>query len=216
MKLILTVLLSGIICSAANIVGDFPTTATNPNGPWTYGSSPTVGGTFTPFSLGIFTDTPALHGFLGAGDGSVYLPEVTGDSGSVNLDTNFLMMHPFSDGTAPVVRWTAPSAGLWVINGTFRIQDDSPTGVTVYILRDGVTEFSSVLDEPVETANFNIMFTLASGANIDFVVGYNGNYGFDSTGLQGSITSPTPEPGTAGLLLAGLAGAGLFIRRKGQ
>lgn len=120
-----------------------------------------------------------------------------------------LSLHPGPQGEVEVLRFTAPSAGQYLINGAFFGQDYvGPTTTDVHILLNGTSIFDGVVSDYDVSHPFSTTVTLAAGSHLDFAVGVGSNqsYLYDSTGLSATITS-VPEPTT--LALAG-ATAGLL------
>lgn len=141
-------------------------------------------------------------------------------------------------GPAEAVFTPGHSPGTMTINGVFsllpngvleiEIERDPLTGLVVY---DRVIAYSYFLDGKVS-------FLVGSGIdtndvnNLDFLLGcqlcvsYGGNFSFDFPGRPGSqliasanglrihSLAPVPEPGTYGMLLAGLGLIGVIARRR--
>ncbi len=177
-----------------NMVTGFSNTS-NPNGVWTY----EYNGTAFTDAQGISSALPGWYNGGTQPNSIVILQNVTG-SAFVNLTvtdpTNTLYLDPQSGSVA--VLFTAPSAGTYTIAGNFYGTDDS----------------------------FNFAETLKAGDTISFDMGTGSGgscfYCNLGTALSGTVTesSPTatPEPGTLGLMLAGIGAlfAVMAARRKGQ
>jgi len=208
----LFVILATGLVSAGNIVTDFPASNLPTNGDWIYGAAATVGGAVTPFAAGFIDDSDYLGWALG--DSTLVLrPKHTFTGGTVYYVTDFLNLHPGSGGMNAVVRWTAPSAGVYLIAGQFKSHDVIPSGVNAYVYIAGVNEYATLLTTTLQTAGFSISKSLAAGQTVDFIVNFAGTYINDSTGLQGSITSSAvPEPSS--MLLMGTAAALLALVRR--
>lgn len=143
----------GLICgggalpvSAAtyDVANDFSATA-NPNGVWSCGYSTALGSAFILDSVGqlrgnidqwaggIADDgNPAVyHNGTGAPDSSFGVP----------FETNQVCEHPGPNGEYAIVRWTAPSSGVWTIDALFGAMDIGSRDV--HVLCDGISLFDA-------------------------------------------------------------------------
>ncbi len=140
-------------------------------------------------------------------------------TGSVRVPTDELFLHPVGQNSGlaagdTVVRFTAPSAGLYLIGGLFQILDVSASGVAVSV-EGGTSAFLQALTGPLNTqAAFGFSTVLMQNQTLDFVVNSAGSYNNDSTGLVATITS-VPEPVSLVLMGAGLFGVAVLRRRRG-
>jgi hypothetical protein len=150
-------------------------TASNPNGAWTYGTEPSLNGAFTAFpqTLTCFTDAPCWY------NGQTYP-----NAAAVELNTSVYTQHYLTvivpnnmlyigaEANAVVVRWTAPAAGKYWIFGQFQGLDLSLPNVTVAIYEDQTTAlFTNSLTFFGDYQDFNLSgLTLKKGTTIDFVV----------------------------------------------
>jgi hypothetical protein len=207
---------------ADDLVGDF-STSSNPNGHWSYGTTPSLGGALTLYgAVGSGGCGGALNGWQQGPNPPYVLANKSGGTatcaGTVSVPNNFLDLHPSSTGDDSVVRWTSPSTGSIFINGLFQGLDFvGPTTTDVHILLDGTAIFNANIGSYGVAVPFNLVEAVSAGDTIDFVVGFgsDGNYLFDSTGLQGTINPSTvPEPGTLALLGSGFVGVMAMIRRR--
>jgi hypothetical protein len=207
---------------AGNIVLDFPHGNTPSNGDWLYGtgnSANAVPAAFT--SLSYFSNSTG-QGWAYEDSTAIYKATSTQQIGTVYFDTAWLNLHPGAGGLFPILQWTAPSAGQWVIAGNWRSHDTSPSGVNVTIYVAGVSEFEKSLPNSLnretehgELAAFSITKNLAAGDVVRFAVNFNGAFVNDSTGLQGTITlNAVPEPASVLLAAAGLIGIVALRPRK--
>jgi hypothetical protein len=205
---------------ADSAVGQFSSTL-NPNGNWAYGFTSTLGGAFTPLGSG---SCGSLVGWQLSGHEPWVLGNPTASTqvcGTGQVPPTLLDMHPGGAGQDSVVRWTAPSAGTFSINGFFEGIDPAPTTTDVHVLLDGSTH---LFDGSIGSFNvpllFNLTRTLAAGDTIDFAVGVGSDGSFidDSTGLSATIVSSStvPEPTTLALLASCLAMLAGFTWRHGR
>jgi hypothetical protein len=168
-----------------NAADDFSATQ-NPNGVWSYGWSPTLGGTFNlymrhdiAFGLDLWrdqTDPNVSHNGTGA----------LVDTGSSIWPVNQLALHPGQDGEFSVVCWTAPEAGFVSLVTIFTGLDYlGPTTTDVHVLLNGVSLFGDVVEGFLSETSFITNLTVAPGDTIEFAVGIgpDGDYFDDTTGL---------------------------------
>lgn len=191
---------------------DFSATM-NPAGVWSYGWSPTLGGTFN-----LNTEVAAFGG--GAiqwqgnqppnadGNPSVF-KNVSGsilNISSITMPVGALALHPGSGGQYSIVRFTAPSSGQYLISANFMGLDIYPTSTDVHVLINGASQFDGLVNGYglPSTAFTPTYSTLSAGGIVDFVVGFNAGVGpdipsptfhNDSTGLTAVVTA-IPEPTT--------------------
>jgi prepilin-type N-terminal cleavage/methylation domain-containing protein len=182
-----------------DVAADF-SAVNNPNAPWSYGYSTTLGGPLT-----LYTNT------LNWGGLNVWLyniasivPQVhqnptsnTINNGTVQIGPHGFGLHPGPGGEYSVARLTVPLTGLYHLTGSFFGEDNvGGTTTDVHILTNGV----SVLDAEVTGfglgtgPSFDFQVTLNAGDPVDFAVGYgtDGSFQYDSTGLSAQIVALTP------------------------
>jgi hypothetical protein len=188
----------------------------NPNGAWSYGYG--AGGDAASF-VRFPTSLQILgNGFLDSfydSESTVSLDNTGGtkvlaaSASSVVIPTDALVMHPRSDGQDTMVVFTAPAAGFYLMEGFFEILDNAPTSVAPKIFigsKDQTLKaFSSknpvVLTGPADPSKkkvgqkkkFSLTRELSVGQRVQFVVNANGDWRFDSTGFDVTIT-PVPAP----------------------
>ena len=224
--------------SVYNAVTDFSSTS-NPNGTWTYGYGVTgTPGSFTAFSSESSTLYPGANVWYTTTPG--YNLPIVGKSPlgttccaggtTVTVPNNVLWMHPGSTlNSSPsvdsIVEWTAPSTGTYLISGSFEQLDTTGNGDGVKGIVDinGNVVYSQTVgptpaypNEPQHTFSYTSFLT--AGETVLFGVndGGNGNFFYDSTGLQATVSS-VPEPSTWAMMILGFAGVGfLAYRRKSK
>lgn len=112
-----------------------------------------------------------------------------------------------------VVRFVAPNSGLFNFAGFFRGVDANGQGNGVIVTPNNGNPLVTN-GGPNNAFNFNAALT--AGQFVDFRVGNNGGYGFDTTGLNLLATS-VPEPSTWGMMILGfgvVGGAARYRRRS--
>jgi YVTN family beta-propeller protein len=177
----------------------------NPNGVWSYGygitgTSFTLDPLYNPDCFGVSglvcwilnEDVPDV-GFNTTGDWINWR--------TVVFPPDVLHVHPGpNDGQDSIVQWTAPVAGYYKISGFFEILDTNPTGVIGLVFRNGTLLYRGELLGPPaqhpdqvggrEDFSFSKLF-LNAGDVISFAVNKDGDYRFDSTGFNATITRPS-------------------------
>jgi hypothetical protein len=198
----------------------------NPNGAWSYGYG-TTGSSFTLY------DIYALNCFgtpLNCWQPLVTVigtPNLTwNNTGNfVNFSTAVippgLTQHPGPSVDA-ITQWTAPLTGAYTISGFFQIADVNPSGIVGLVFENGTPLFQQELLGPpaqhpntpggIETFYFSALM-LNAGDVISFGVNNDGNFLFDTTHFNATVTA-VPEPGSMVLLASGLVGVVGFLRRK--
>jgi hypothetical protein len=130
---------------------------------------------------------------------------------TVTFPNNVLIMHPPDPNLHTVIRWTAPTAGGWYIDGFFEVLDVAVSGVSIDIVTgSNVSAFTgNLIGAQFTTSAFSSTLNLANYENVYLLVGTAGEQSDGSTGLQLSIT----EPARVGLVAA-VAAALLWFRRR--
>ena len=178
-------------------------TASNPNGAWTYGWEPSLGGTFGndthtgDFVSGVDEYASPIQ-YL-----SIWHNRTanTITTGPVTFAPGKVVLHPGPSGQYSVVRWTAPAAASYQISSTFSGIDSTPTTTDVHVLHNNSGLFTATLNlsSGSNTATYTNMVTLAAGDTLDFAVGNGGNgYGDDATQLDVTIGSSGSGSGSGG------------------
>jgi len=204
-----------------DISTDF-STASNPNGVWTYGYSTTLGGILIPY------DQPSTSGGIQFWQSSIV--QVSGTPVDFNNQTNGAIItcggcdalpahtaafHPGPNGEFSVYRFIAPSAGIYMLDATFGGLDHG--GTDVHILDNGAEIYSANITTQGDSSSHSETRTLLFGETIDFAVGrgIDGTFYYDSTSINGSLTTNAiPEPEIYALLMAGLGLTGFVARRR--
>jgi hypothetical protein len=211
-----------------DVVADF-SSASNPNGPYSYGfRSTAVSAAFSLFNGSVTTYAGVGVTGFGQNNGIPFVLEnnsgVTAAYATVLHPVDMLNLHPGTGGgdQYSVTRFTVTAGTLFAtLTGSFQGIDTGGTTTDVHVVVNGVSVFSSAVVGFGNTQSFNIVdLPVVAGNVIDFVVGSNGNgFGNDSTGLQATITlsevrgSAAPEPSALALLLPVLTMA-VSARRK--
>ncbi len=193
--------------------------SSNPNGVWTYGSTPTLGGAFTPFTTQ--GTNGALAGWVGPTQASLVQNVTSSPFSAASADwfPGEMNLHPGSDGAASVLRFRAPATTLYDVSAVFYGIDAYPTSTDVHVLINGVSVFDALVNSyrGAGQSHTHTNLALAADDTVDFVVGWgaNGSYYYDATGLSVTITQ-VPEPGTLLLVLSGLGVAGACARSRSR
>jgi ELWxxDGT repeat protein len=172
----------------------------NPNGVWSYGWSPSLGGIFVQDTS--HRNNSGIDGWNGeqAGDGN---PSVTHNGtadtitlGSMIRQPGQLSFHPGPNGQYSVVRWTAPRAGSLSLAASFSGLDITPTSTDVHVLHNSAALFDGQVTAFGAGPSFNTTAFVAAGDTIDCVVGYGSNHTFDcdTTGLKVFVSYDTSPP----------------------
>ena len=173
-------------------------TASNPNPPWTYGFETSLGGSLTLYDQ--------------AGGTTVWRHSTVQ---SLGAPADFIAgttaaFHPGQNNEFSVFRFTAPITGGYDLSSHYAPLGATPTTTDVHVLLNGVQIFGGIVDAS-NSPTFNTLLALNAGDTLDFAVGFGANQNFfsDSTALTATlrtvqIDGRVPEPGTLGLLGAGL------------
>jgi hypothetical protein len=140
--------------------------------------------------------------FLGA-----YFAPADGNYQGADLLASEVTLHPGPQEQLIGLQFVAPTAGTYRFTGAVRAAD-APSG-------DGVTFFTATgsgsLGVRPATEPFSFSQTLAAGGTSRFLIGNNGNYSFDTTGLSLSVAA-VPEPATWAMMIGGFGMVGGAMR----
>jgi hypothetical protein len=171
----------------------------NPNGPWTYGYSLTLGDRLIPHRTSLppivsYTGGLALwRTDLGSGVPALWYNPISlkVSFGTLVLSPGELVLHPGPNEEFGLLRFSAPMDGTYNVIGSFGGNDNRGTSSDVHILANGESIFSGLVNGfgPGSGPSFDLTVPLKSGDSIDFAVG-TGHNGFanDGTGLATEIT----------------------------
>jgi hypothetical protein len=198
-------LLSSALASTAlaqfqvwNAGEDFSPT-NNPNSPWAYGTRASADGSsflllpdqLTVGPVALWYDqattvlgTPAI--------GKNMSPDVY-QLGSVTWLAGDFTMHPGRNDAGArrfaVTRWTSPITGRFLVSGAFIPADSGSTDVHVVI--NGITAFTAIRPGS-GSVGFEFIRELTTGDTVDFVVGNNDDFQFDTTVVDANLTFRPP------------------------
>lgn len=136
---------------------------------------------------------------------------------TIQQPPNELNVHPGAAGERSVVRFTAPTSGIYNISGQFEGIDTVGTTSDVAIVRRPANNavstplFANTISGFGDIKTFNFAVNLVAGQFVDFSVGYgaNMNYGSDSTGLSAVIR-------LTNLTAAGVSVSGRVVSSDGR
>ena len=139
-------------------------------------------------------------------------------NGSVNVPNDRLLGHPDDDSDLTFIAFVAPTAGTYLLNAVFNLQDNTPSGIDISLIRTTnaglpliFTPVSSLLTVG-DTYTYTQSVTLLASEAIGFGVGNRGSYNNDSFGVNFSAT--VPEPATWAMMIGGFGLVGGALRRR--
>ena len=200
---------------------------------WSYGYRSSLTGT----SLSLFTSADhtnandgnsSMQGF----DSGNATPKVVVNTGASDVVFDFgfgnlnpihpeeMDLHPGPNNEFSIVRWVAPATGSYLISAYWTDLDPLGTqfagvnGATGAITLNGSILFDVDFANNSGTST-SFTQTLNAGDIVDFLTGSQGDYRFDDTGFDATI-SAVPEPATASSLVVGtiLVGTSFYFRRR--
>ncbi len=180
-----------------NVVTDF-SLASNPNGAWSYGFTFMPGTPFILYNQSSSTCTPGLSIWGLQIDPCYFIPAVLQNTTGTTfcfatdcLPPDYLATSPGYNDQLNVVRWTAPTAGVWGIEGAAMGTDCVyPTTTDFHVSQNGHQLLTIVIDSCDIATSFNMRRTFAAGDTLDFTTdwGADGNTYGDGTGFRATIT----------------------------
>lgn len=211
---------------AADVAQDF-SFLSNPGGAWSYGATAGLGDSFNLnlFNWTFGSNTSIAFGWAGQQPANVsdpnpsvlYLINGSGplfNIGTISAPSRSVNLHPGPNGELAIARWTAPTAGTYLISGAFRGNDVVGTSTDVHVLHNNASIVDGTVNGFGATQGFSQTVFLAAGDRVDFAVGTGGNgFLYDSTGLS-AIISAVPEPSSYALLFAGLGVIAFISNRR--
>lgn len=174
--------------------------AANPNGVWSYGYSPQGGAGYSmiPFDLpstaGFFSSGFLIwqkSGYVSSGTPSAF--KNAGSTRQYQLDPGQMALHP---GPAPhgdyaILRFTAPSEGIYAVEGQFFAGDIYPMSGRV-VLNGNFSLPLQSFDNTTDSSVFTFApVAMLAGQTLDFVVGNNGNFLYGTTPVKAVIRALT-------------------------
>ena len=132
---------------------------------------------------------------------------------------------PAGSGDDAIIRFVAPTAGLYTISGFFARNDLTASGdgtlASVYATIGGLATslFSTTLaanSYGSPTGFIGLTAALGIGDTVDFTLNNGSGYVFDSTGVGATLSVGTgvPEPATWALVTGGFGLMGAALRRR--
>ena len=178
---------------------DFSTTD-NPSGAWTFGQSATLGSTFNRFPAIIkrgaidYWASSAAAPDPGAGRNPDKFPQTLND---IAFLPHQFVLHPGPAGQYAIARWTAPSAGKFLLQSLFTGLGSVST-TDVHIRQNNQPLFDDAINGRAKRATYTSIITAAAGDTIDFAVGYGADhqYGSDTTALDAQLRALTQTDST--------------------
>lgn len=175
-----------------------------------------AGSGFTAFSAGDFQTSgcPIATNACYLGPASflgVYFAPADGVYNTANLRTSEITFHPGPAGQQAGLEFVAPAAGRYSFAGRFRHADSAGDGV-IYT----TPVASGLVTAPGGVVAFSFEQTLAAGGITRFLIGPNGSYLYDTTGLtlDVTLTAAVPEPAAWAMMIAGFGLVGAVARRR--
>jgi len=181
--------------SEYNARDEFALTQGGTSGVWRYGyTTSDASNAFVPYSLtavNTCSGSPANGWiFSNSGDTTPVLYRFDSPSGCNGTLPDSLFVHPGAGGERVILRWVAPAAGTYQLNGA--LQRANPSATTdIRILKNETTSLFSGSVNSQFQQSFNFTVTVAANDTIDFSVGYgNGVFFSDGSSLNVVVSQP--------------------------
>lgn len=139
--------------------------------------------------------------------------------GTVNVPDDRLLVHPGRNSLQTYLAFVAPVAGIYSFQAFFNVQDVSPTGVGINLIRTTSGGLPLIFTPIGTLGSSNTTFAYSGSFALDaseafgFGIDNAGNVNNDSTGVNFSVTA-VPEPATWAMMIVGFGFAGWSLRRR--
>ncbi len=193
-------------------VTDVSPSGANPDGPWSYGWSSSLGSAFSRYTQ-FFPATSASNGypldawtsgsqaFLQDPAGSLPAAFFNASATVVQISTltaqgGQFLLHPGPLGQYSIARWKAATSGAYDVQATFQGIDSGPTTTDAHVQYNGqdVGPVGYInVNGGGNAASFTLKIMASAGDTIDFALGNGGNgYISDSTALDATVCPTGP------------------------
>jgi len=192
-------------CSTVyNAAEDFSITINDIDRIWQYGFTEPDGTRFKPYTQTRNGCQTRVEEWFSCCDAAIGHSTVDHSFSCGSCDVNepgFLNLHGNATGNKSALRWKAPTAGTFLIQGEFR--DHHMSTVDISIIKNenvGQPLFSDSINDDTCAATsvhkpFSITVAVSAGDTIDLLVGTGNGHNFaDSTGLSATIISVCSTP----------------------
>jgi hypothetical protein len=171
--------------SCDRLAASASSTGANPSGTWSYGWTPSLGGTFglfssfSPLTIGMGVESWG-QGFVSqtiADFNTTSMPVTVrgqpGTAGTFTIPALEFALGPNASGEYSVVRWTAPASGTYTAFATFTALGAQPAGNDVNILQNGTVLGSSGvhLNGGPDSVSLSLAVHVSAGDTVDFATG---------------------------------------------